>query len=315
LPRGRVGVRDGSRRRPVQNGQGRRGARSGELGAVAATGALPSSPRGRARRRTPSTARSSPTATSAARKRLLPAHRLLPSWRLIGAAWVAAALAAGAYAFARETSVFAIRTIAVEGAPAPLAEAVRRAVSSYRGASLVSLDGSAVLGRVEALPSVSSARYDRAFPNTLRIVVRAERPVAVLRAGAGSWLVSANARVLKPVPRTSLHELPRIWVRSDTRIVVGATLASEAGGAGARALAPLARAPFPSRIAAVTLARGELSFVLAGGVELRLGRPDDLRLKLAVARRIVRVLPAGTAYLDVSVPQRPVSGNDSQVSG
>jgi hypothetical protein len=33
-----------------------------------------------------------------------------------------------------------------------------------------------------------------------------------------------------------------------------------------------------------------------------------VRLKLAIARRALRGLPAGTAYLDVSVPGRPVAG-------
>jgi cell division protein FtsQ len=239
----------------------------------------------------------------------------VPPWRVVAGAWIAAAAVGGAYAIARETPIFAIRHITVEGVPPPLADAVRQAVSAYRGASLVSLDGSGVLGRVDALPTVSGARYDRAFPNTLRIVVTAERPVAVLRAGTGSWLVSTRARVLRTITRTVDRELPRIWIPAGTPVVVGATLSQDAGGAAARALAPLARSGFPARITAVTLADGELRFELAGGVELRLGRPDDLRLKLAVARRIVRLLPQGTTYLDVSVPQRPVSGGNTQVSG
>ena len=240
---------------------------------------------------------------------------MLPPWRVVAAGWLAVAAVAGAYVAARETSVFAIDRIEVEGAPAPLATAVRRAVASYRGASLVSLDGSAVLGRIDALPAVYAAHYDRAFPSTLRIVVRAERPVAVLRAGPGSWLVSADARVLAAVPRGTSRDLPRIWVPADTQVVVGATLPQDAGAAAARSLGALALGGFPARVAAVTLVHGELRFVLAGGLDLRLGAPDDLRLKLAVARQILRVLPAGSAYLDVSVPERPVSGNNSQLSG
>lgn len=243
------------------------------------------------------------------------AARILPPWRALAAGWLAVAALAGGYFVARETSIFAVERIDVRGAPGPLATAVRRAVASYRGASLVSLDGSAVLGRVDALPTVSTARYDRAFPNTLRIFVRAERPVAVLRAGIGSWLVAADARVLGAVPRRSRPELPRIWVPADTTVTVGAALAQDGGGSAARSLAPLGIGGFPRRVTAVSLERGELRFVLAGGLELRLGRPDDLRLKLAIARRIVRLLPSGTTYLDLSVPERPVSGGQSQLSG
>jgi hypothetical protein len=93
------------------------------------------------------------------------------------------------------------------------------------------------------------------------------------------------------------------------------------GGAAARALAPLVRSGFPARVVAAALRRGELVFRLHSGVELRLGRPYDLRLKLAIARRIVLLLPASTLYLDVSVPERPVAGTplpsdpNTQLSG
>jgi len=45
----------------------------------------------------------------------------------------------------------------------------------------------------------------------------------------------------------------------------------------------------------------------AGG----LGEPTDVRLKLAIARRALARLPAGAAYVDVSVPERPVAGPDN----
>ena len=48
--------------------------------------------------------------------------------------------------------------------------------------------------------------------------------------------------------------------------------------------------------------------MLGGGLELRLGDGGDLRLKLAIARRILRrtgAASAGGGYLDVSVPERP----------
>ena len=62
----------------------------------------------------------------------------------------------------------------------------------------------------------------------------------------------------------------------------------------------------------------ELTLVLGGGLELRLGDTGDLRLKLAIARRILRATGAaagGGGYLDVSVPERPVLSANSQVEG
>jgi hypothetical protein len=60
-----------------------------------------------------------------------------------------------------------------------------------------------------------------------------------------------------------------------------------------------------------------LTFLLASGLELRLGDLQAVRLKLAVASRILPGLLArgGYAYLDVSVPERPVAGLNPQPEG
>ena len=86
------------------------------------------------------------------------------------------AVALGGYLIARESPLFAIDRIEVEGASPQVAGQVRQALDSFSGRPLVGLDGSAVLGTVEALPTVVSASYDRAFPHTLRITVVPERP-------------------------------------------------------------------------------------------------------------------------------------------
>jgi len=57
-----------------------------------------------------------------------------------------------------------------------------------------------------------------------------------------------------------------------------------------------------------------LMLALASGQEIRLGDASDLRLKLAVAARILP-LASGAHYLDVSVPDRSVAGFNSQLSG
>jgi hypothetical protein len=63
-----------------------------------------------------------------------------------------------------------------------------------------------------------------------------------------------------------------------------------------------------------------LTVVLRDRLELRLGGAADLPLKLEVARRVVAEVTAtggAAAYVDVSVPGRPVVGAtlDSQVEG
>ncbi|HET7571305.1 MAG TPA: FtsQ-type POTRA domain-containing protein [Gaiellaceae bacterium] len=233
--------------------------------------------------------------------------RLAPSRRSIAAGVALVALAGAAYAAARETSAFAVRSIEVAGAPPPVAAQVRQALASLDGTSLLALDGTALRRRVESLPAIVAADYDRAFPHTLRVAVVPERPAAVVRAGTHAWLVSARARVLQALPRDRTGTLPRIWLPASAELRPGEFLTAAQAGPAAEALA-LADG-FPARIAAASFAGRSLVFHLGSGLELRLGDPADLRLKLAVARRALRVLPAGTTYLDVSLPGRPVAGS------
>jgi cell division septal protein FtsQ len=166
---------------------------------------------------------------------------------------------------------------------------------------------------VDALPWVVSSRFDRAFPHTLRVSVVPERPVAVLRRGTQSWLVSARGRALARIRNGGRPGMPRVWVPTAAEVSAGAFLAPDDGGAAARVLA--LASVLPARVATAALTHGELTLRLHSGLELRLGEPVDVRLKLAVARRALVALPPGSAYLDVSLPQRPVAGANPQLSG
>jgi len=239
--------------------------------------------------------------------------RARPAPRTLAVVVAVPLVLAGAYVAARETSTFAIRSVSVDGGTPAVQAQVQAAVEPFVGKSLLALDGRAIVRRVDALPTVVSASYDRAFPHTLRISVVPERPVAVLRRGLGSWLLSARGRAIARLAGGARPALPRVWVPTTVQVAAGTFLAPEDGAIAARALA--LASGFPARISTAAFAHGELAFRLRSGLELRLGEPTDLRLKLAVARRALRLLPVGTTYLDVAVPQRPVAGADSQLSG
>jgi cell division protein FtsQ len=241
--------------------------------------------------------------------------RLAPSPRSLAAGAALLAAAAGLYVLARETSTFAIRGIEVAGAAPPLAAKVRQALAPVQGRSLLTLRPIDVRRRLAALSEVRSATYDRAFPHTLRLVVVPERPVAVVRRGSGSWLVSARGRILRPLARGSLAALPRVWLPQDVDVAPGTTLPADEGGQAAAAVALAQRTRFPARIRSVGVGGGGLDLELASGLELRLGEPRDLALKLTIARRILP-LPGGRgSYLDVGVPARPVASADAQPGG
>ena len=253
----------------------------------------------------------------APRARSLPTF--LPSRKSVLVALAIAALAAGAYAAALETSIFAVRELDIVGGSPRVQDELRTALAPELGRSLVRVNAADIARRVAPLPDVIDVTYDRRFPHTLRVRVQAERPVLLLRRGkADTWLVSARGRVMRQLRTANLSSLPRVWVPTSTSVTVGETLAPKSGGLAAAALAPLGAGTFPTRVRSVRETGSELTLVLRSGLEIRLGGLGDLRLKLAIARRILHAVKAdasSTGYLDVSVPERPViAGSNAQVS-
>jgi cell division protein FtsQ len=222
-------------------------------------------------------------------------------------------LGVSAYLVARTTSAFAVRSIQVDGAPPPLAGAVDRALAPLAGKSLVSLDQAEVVRRVLSLPEVASARVDRAFPHTIRVSLRVEQPAAILRQGAGAWLVATDARVLRRLTVRPYPSLPRIWVPRTIAVVLGAPLVGDAE-TGVHVADAVESARFPAGVRSVQVRAGDAALVLRSGVAVRLGDLEDLRLKLAVAARILRAA-VGARYVDVAVPDRAVAAYNSQVEG
>jgi cell division septal protein FtsQ len=245
--------------------------------------------------------------------------RYVPSGRslVVGGAIILAAV--GLYFTARESSVFALQRIEVRGGTAQVGDEVRSLLRSEIGRSLVATDTSTIEGKVDGLPTVRSAVVDRAFPHTLDVTVVPEVPVAVLRRGAGSWLVSARGRVIRPIDRATQRTLPRIWLPPRTELQVGALLEDDPGGLAARSLAALVGSGFPQRISFVRALDGQITLGLRGGLEILLGPPIDLSLKIAIARQLLPglALPGagGPDYIDLAVPERPVAGRNPQPSG
>ena len=239
---------------------------------------------------------------------------------LIGAC--AVALLALLYLGARETPVFAVRTVEVDGAPATVRQAILESLEETRGTSLVSLDGDAVVRRLEALPSVQSVTYDRAFPHTLRLVVVPEKPVAVVNQASNLWIVSVRGRIIGGTSAAEAPDLPRVRYLPDAPLTAGQFVADDATKT---ILAALSEAPrrMPLPIHSARLEDGELTLVIAGEGETRplllLGEPVDVGTKLRVAALVLRKLGYeerdALAYLDVTLPDRPVASTNPVVSG
>jgi cell division protein FtsQ len=237
-----------------------------------------------------------------------PRRRVLP---VVLAAVALVTVAVGAYVAAKQTALFALDRIEVAGASPAVAAQVRATLRSYVGRSLVRFDAAAAARRLSAVSEIADTRFDRAFPHTLKVRVRLERPVAVLRQGADAWLVSSSARVLQRLDRRPYPRLPRIWVPRTADIAVNSTLGG-LGAKGVAVLAPLRPLRLGADVRQVRAGDGELTLVLGSGTELRLGDSGDLRLKLSIAKQLLP-LTVGARYVDISVPERPVARYNPQV--
>lgn len=249
-----------------------------------------------------------------------PALELLPSGRSLAIGFGLLAAALLLYLGARETAVFAVRSIEVETEPPGHAPPVRRALAPLSGTSLLKIDEDAITRDLERLPHVHLLGYDRSFPNGLHVYVSVERPVAVLRRADENWLVSGEGRVLRKLDRRLRRPLPVVWIPRGVEPRIGVILRREEAARALRALAEM-RAGEPRffrRIWYVKTGEHGLTISLRDHVELRLGEASELALKLRVAQRILAALGSSdqsASYVDVAVPDRPVAGTtlNSQV--
>jgi hypothetical protein len=125
--------------------------------------------------------------------------------------------------------------------------------------------------------------------------------------------------VLRTAEPGEFRQLPRVWLGAAAEgIEPGAYLSQDEGGSAVRALAGVP-ASFPDAIETVRGVDGSLAFLLPDGLELRLGSSADLRLKLEAAAAVLGSLTGAErealAYLDVSLPARPVGGQEAQLEG
>ena len=127
----------------------------------------------------------------------------MPSGRTITLLFAALTVVVGLYAIALKSSLFALEKVEIRGATPALSRQIDTVVGPLRGRSLVGLNGAGVEQAILAIPEVQTVRVDRAFPNTLRVVVSREHPVAVLRRGREAWVIAASGKVRAPAPARS----------------------------------------------------------------------------------------------------------------
>jgi cell division protein FtsQ len=224
--------------------------------------------------------------------------------RLLAAAVVLLALYGGYMLWFRDLSWFAISDVTVKGATTNERE-IRSAVEKVAGdmTTLHIKDGE-LRDAVARFPTVASVGASTSFPHGLQVTVTERLPVAFIRISGQQTAVSSDGYLLTGTDFDA-KSLPRI----EGAAAHGARLDDDA--AAQAAILGATPAPLRNHITASTWddQRGGVVVDLKNGPEVRFGdgsrAHDKWRAAVAVLSSDERGSPS---YLDVSVPDRPVSG-------
>lgn len=140
--------------------------------------------------------------------------------RVLLAVLLLAAAAGGAVAITR-SPLFAITAVRVEGVPRDEARLVKEVARIRTGQNLMTADLDDAVARASALPWVASAQVRREPPSTVVLDVVPRRPVGILDADSGGWLVDAEGVV---IAKADGQRLPHISVTADTTPLPGTAI-------------------------------------------------------------------------------------------
>jgi cell division protein FtsQ len=220
-----------------------------------------------------------------------------PGRRLFAAVLALVILAVAGWALLGPT-VLVVRHVQVTGggAQVPVA-AVRDAAGIPLGTPLARLDATAVVRRVERLPTVLSARVSRSFPDTVVIAVRPRIAALAVPTASGYALVDSHG----------------VTVSSAAAVPAGIPLLASPppvlrGSAAVRAAALVAAglpAQLRTQVRSVSATGTTVTLLLAGGITVVWGGPGQAAQKAA---ELEALLGTHARYYDVSDPATAVTG-------
>jgi cell division protein FtsQ len=245
-----------------------------------------------------------PAPRTRARRRSRPGGAVLRR-RLLAAVLLIVVLYAGYMSWFRNLSWFAIHDVTVDGATTSERQ-IESAIERVSGdmTTLHIKDGE-LRDAVAGFPTVASVQATTSFPHTLHVTITERLPVAFVRVGGGETAVSGDGYLL-PGAEFDAKALPRI---EGAAAAHGARLDEDA--AAQAAILGATPRPLRDRVTSSTWddQRGGVVLDLKGGPEVRFGDGSLARDKWAAAVAVLSSPERGSpSYLDVSVPERPVSG-------
>jgi cell division protein FtsQ len=223
--------------------------------------------------------------------------------RVIAGLLALVALYGGYMLWFRNLSLFAIDQVTITGAGTNEGEIKAAVERAARDMTTLHLNDGELRDAVAQFPTVASVRASTSFPHTLHVTITERLPIAFIKVGGATTAVSADGYLLRGATFDAKH-LPRIdGVGQGARLTPNATAQAAILGA--------TPAPLRDHVMSSTWddQQGGVVVSLDNGPELRFGDGSSARDKWTAAVAVLSSSEHGSpAYLDVSVPDRPVSG-------
>ena len=240
-----------------------------------------------------------------ARARSAPASRGAVLRRRLLAAAIVLLVLYGAYMFwFRNLSWFAIDGVTIKGATTNERE-IKSAVERVAGdMTTLHIKDDQLRAAVSRFPTVASVAASTSFPHGLEVTITERLPVAFVDSGGRRTAVSADGYLLAGA-NFDAKTLPRIEGAAAHGVRLDQDAAAQAAILGATP------GPLKNRITSSSWDEdlGGVVVDLHNGPEIRFGDGARAQDKWEAAVAVLSGEERGTpSYLDVSVPDRPVSG-------
>ncbi len=204
----------------------------------------------------------------------------------------------------RESSLFKVNKIEITGITVNQPEIAAALQQEAAKMTTLHIRDEALRSAVAGFPTVGALKIDPKPPHDLKIEVIERKPAVVVKAGVERIPVSADGYLLRGLPAG-----PELLPIAPSQSVDGAQLLGEDLDQAALLGAVPAELRDGVEGSHVDPEAGGVVVDLSNGIELRMGDGSEPAAKWAAAAVVLAKDDLGSpAYIDVSVPGRPVAG-------
>ena len=202
---------------------------------------------------------------------------------------------------------FAIEKIRVVGTRIVPSTQVTGEIKYLIGSNIFAVKKELIAAQLTRNPVITGVRLRRKLPRTLVVEITERKGHLVLNTGAGLYEVDRSGIAFRKVSAANPN-LPMVCCPFSGRIVLGKRVRFPAF-ASARYCLIKAQEIKAFRVAKISVdPDGHLCLNVREGFEVRLGRPEQIGVKLDIVSRLVQQTPEFRrrgVYVDVTCPEAP----------